>query len=163
MSLEGANLHFGAKKPDVRKFASVILGPEKAASILWAPGSFASFCKKRKTSTPINFLILGGVGYFVFFGKGGSGSTNSIFMCVGIFQKFTFWRLKLSWGCFLQKGRKPQKGGGHFGFPRQLLVTPANLCNRNPGTRQLKGPRKENRVPQGKLMAPEGDPRALRK
>ena len=29
---------------------------------------------------------------------------------------FTFWRLKLSWGCFIERG-DPRKGG-YFGFPR---------------------------------------------
>ena len=26
-------------------------------------------------------------------------------------RQFAFWRLKLSWGCFLEKGGPPQKGG----------------------------------------------------
>ena len=42
------------------KVPPVILGPEMAAPILWAPGIFCSFC--WKTPTPIKFLLLGGGG-----------------------------------------------------------------------------------------------------
>ena len=48
-------------------FPPVILGPEMAAPILWAPGTFCSFC--WNTPMPIKFLVLGGVRGF--FWKGG--------------------------------------------------------------------------------------------
>ena len=72
------------------KFPPVILGPEMAAPILWAPGIFGSFC--WKTPMPIKFLLLGGGGFWVFL-EGGGGSANFIFMGVGIFPKISeIWR-----------------------------------------------------------------------
>ena len=41
-------------KPNVHHFQPAILGPEMAAPIWWAPGTFGSFC--RKTSMPVKFL-----------------------------------------------------------------------------------------------------------
>ena len=51
-------------------FLSAILGPEMAAPILWAPGKMRSFC--RKTSMPVK--------YFGFFGGGGGGRADFIFL-----------------------------------------------------------------------------------
>ena len=35
--------------------------------------------------------------------------------------QFTFWRLKLSWGCFIEKAGAPKEG--YFGFPQWYLVS----------------------------------------
>ena len=48
------------------KFPPVILGPEMAAPILWAPGIFGFFLVEM----PIKFLLLGGGGGSWFFWKG---------------------------------------------------------------------------------------------
>ena len=50
------------------KFLSAILGPEVTAPILWAPRKMRSFC--RKNHVPIKFRVLGGGGYFGFWGGG---------------------------------------------------------------------------------------------
>ena len=58
------------KSPMSIKFPPVILGPEVAVLILWAPGIFG-------------FFLLGKV----FLEVGGGGSANFIFMGVGIFPR----------------------------------------------------------------------------
>ena len=64
------------------KFLSAILGSEMGASILWMPGKMRSF--SRKNSMSIKFLVLGGGGYFGFWG----GSADFIFMGARIFLNF---------------------------------------------------------------------------
>ena len=59
------------------KCLPAILGPEMAAPILWAPGSFALLL--QETSMPIKFLVLGGI----FFVEGGGGA-DCFFMGAGI-------------------------------------------------------------------------------
>ena len=51
------------------KFLSAILGQEMAAPILWTPGKCVRSAGKAMS---IKFLVLGGGGYFGFWG-GGSG------------------------------------------------------------------------------------------
>ena len=69
-------------------FPPVILGPEMAVPMLWAPGILWFFLQE-KTLHPIKFLTLGGVFWdlggggkchFFFFGRGGlfSGSSESV-------------------------------------------------------------------------------------
>ena len=70
------------KSPMSIKFPPVILGPDMAAPILWAPGIFWLFLLENPM--PIKFLLLGGEGVLGFFRRGG-GSANFIFMGVGIF------------------------------------------------------------------------------
>ena len=66
------------KKPDVRIiFPPVLLGPEMAMPILWAPGIFWFFLLENPHA--LKFLFLG-----FFFGWGGGGSANFILMGVGI-------------------------------------------------------------------------------
>ena len=62
------------------KFVSAILGPEMAAPISWAPGKMRSFCRKTYVHKIPRFR--GGGGYF---GFGGGGSADFIFMGAGIF------------------------------------------------------------------------------
>ena len=62
------------------KFVSAILGPEMGAPILWTPGENAFFLQEKPMS--IKFLVLGG-GYF---GFGGGGSADFIFMGARIFR-----------------------------------------------------------------------------
>ena len=64
------------------KFLSAILGPEMAAPILWAPGSFWFFLVE--TPVPIKFIVLGGRSR-VFWKGGGVDVPIFIFMGVGIF------------------------------------------------------------------------------
>ena len=47
------------------------------------------------------------------------GGHQSLFGCC----QFTFWRLKLSWGCSIEKGRPP-KSRGAFWVPTTLRVSP---------------------------------------
>ena len=63
------------------KFLSAILGPEMGASILWMPGKMRSFCRNKPMS--IKFLILGGGGYFGFW-----GGADFIFMGARIFLNY---------------------------------------------------------------------------
>ena len=63
------------------KFPPVILGPEMAAPILWAPGIFGLFLMKNPHAHKIP-PFRGGVLCFL---GGGGGSSNFIFMGVGIF------------------------------------------------------------------------------
>ena len=57
------------KKPHVRNFLPVILGPEMAAPFLWAPGIFWFFLLENPM--PIKFLLLGGGGVVGFLEGGG--------------------------------------------------------------------------------------------
>ena len=59
-----------------------ILGPEMAAPILWAPGTFWFFLLENPM--PIEVLLLGGGGFWVFLEQGG-GSANFILIGAGIF------------------------------------------------------------------------------
>ena len=62
------------------KFPPVILGPEMAAPILWAPGIFGSFC--WKTAMQIKFLLFWGVpGFF----RRGGVEVPSLFLWRGDF------------------------------------------------------------------------------
>ena len=63
------------------KFPPVILGPEMAVPILWAPDIFGFFLLENPHAH--KFLLLRGV--VVFFGRGGSGSANFIYVGVEIF------------------------------------------------------------------------------
>ena len=63
---------------------SVILGPEMAAPISWAPGISAFFLQEYLHAH--KFLVLGGGGVSVFFLEGG-GSADFIFMGAGIFSE----------------------------------------------------------------------------
>ena len=65
------------------KFPPVILGPEMAAPILWAPGIFWLFLLENPHAHKIP-PFRGGGGSWVFL-EGGGGSANFIFMGVGIF------------------------------------------------------------------------------
>ena len=65
------------------KCLSAILGPEMGAPILWAPGIFAFFLQENLMS--IKFLVLGGGGGILGWGRG--GSADFIFMGAGIFLK----------------------------------------------------------------------------
>ena len=64
------------------KFPPVILGPEMAAPILWAPGIFWFFLLENPHAHKIPPFR--GGGFWVFL-EGGGGSANFIFMGVGIF------------------------------------------------------------------------------
>ena len=64
------------------KFVSAILGPEMAAPILRTPGKMRSFCRKTCVHKIPRF---GGGGYF---GFGGGGSADFIFMGARIFLSF---------------------------------------------------------------------------
>ena len=66
------------KKPHVRNLCAVILGPEMAAPILWAPGIFCSFC--WNIPMPIKFLVLGGGGAVGFLQGGGGGEVPILFL-----------------------------------------------------------------------------------
>ena len=65
------------------KFPPVILGPEMAAPILWAPGIFWLFLQENPHAHKIPPFRGGGV--LGFFRRGGGGSANFIFMGVGFF------------------------------------------------------------------------------
>ena len=69
------------------KFVSAILGPEMAASILWAPGKMPSFC--RETLMSIKFLVLGGI-----LGLGGGRGVPILFLILwarGFFWTWQTW------------------------------------------------------------------------
>ena len=68
------------------KFPPVILQPEMAAPILWAPGIFGFFLLENPHAHKIPPFRGGVLG---FFRKGGGGSANFIFMGVGIFPTLT--------------------------------------------------------------------------
>ena len=65
------------------KFPPVILGPEMAAPILWAPGILWFFLLENPHAHRIP-PFRGGGGFW-FFLEGGGGSANFIFMGAGIF------------------------------------------------------------------------------
>ena len=62
-------------------FPPVILGPEMAAPILWAPGIFGFFLLENHHAHKIPPFRGGVMGFL----EGGGGSANFIFMGVGIF------------------------------------------------------------------------------
>ena len=66
------------------KFVSAILGPEMAAPILWTPGKNASVLQENHVHKIPRFR---GGGYFGFWGGGGVGSADFIFMGAKIFLK----------------------------------------------------------------------------
>ena len=68
------------------KFPPVILGPEMAVPILWAPGIFWFFLLENPHAHKIP-PFRGGGGFWVFL-EGGGGSANFIFMGVGIFPMY---------------------------------------------------------------------------
>ena len=68
------------------KFPPAILGPEMAAPILWAPGTFWFFLLENPNAHKIPPVRGGIVGFLE---GGGGGSANFIFMGVGIFPRKT--------------------------------------------------------------------------
>ena len=63
------------------KFVSAILGPERAAAILWTPGKMRSLCRKNHVHKIPRFFLGGYLGFF------GGGNADFIFMGARIFSE----------------------------------------------------------------------------
>ena len=71
-------------------FPPAILGPEMAATILWAPGIFWFFLLETTHAHKIPPFFGGGGGFWVFL-EGGGRSVNFILMGAGIFLIYIRW------------------------------------------------------------------------
>ena len=82
ISLENFNIDFQKIRKILVsvKFVSAILGPEMAAPILWTTGKNALFLQEKTYVHKIPRFRGGG-----YFGFGGGGSADFIFMGTGIF------------------------------------------------------------------------------
>ena len=74
------------------EFPPVILGPEMAAPILWAPGIFCFFLLENPRAHKIPPFRGGGGGFWVFL-EGGGWKCQFYFMGVGIFPRMAFFKL----------------------------------------------------------------------
>ena len=112
------------------KFPPVILGPEMAAPILWAPGIFGFFLLDNPHAHKIPPFR---GGFWVFLG-GGGGSANFIFMGVGIFPTcgvFTrYFFVAFSW--FFRRGQAEHTKASSRA-PKPLVYTRGHHVGVSPG------------------------------